>query len=241
MITRIRWAGLIVFAAIALPGACLAADSTTVAHRAGIGGQIGGSFFHLEDDYSVGALPRFDFEGHFRYAFGQSLRLQVAPGFTWSAYSDKETPPFTDSRFPEDRTKKEYLALLLPVSAQLQYTWRSGRWHYHLGAGPGIYRVLVENHRKPLEDPQTFKVHRGLYPGGTAEAGVERYFKALPSTSVELAIVEHFVLPVRDEQFPSGWNSNLAVFGARLGINYYWDPLAEKAKKTPDAGLPGIP
>ncbi len=239
MITRIRWAGLVVLAGLMAPQVSGAADSTVVAHRAGVGGQIGGSLFTMTEDYSTGAQPRFDFEGHFRYAFGQSWRLQLAPGFTWSAYSKEEPPPFTDIAFPADQTKEEYLALLLPVSAQLQYMWRSGRWHYHAGAGPGFYRVLVENHRKPLKDPQTFKVHRAIYPGFSAQVGVEKFFQALPSTSLELSLTNHFVFATNDEDFPTGWNSNLGALGLRLGISYYWDPLAEKAKKS-EPLLPGL-
>jgi hypothetical protein len=204
--------------------------------RGGVGGQIGGSYFVATQDYSTGALPRFDFAGHFRYVIAKGFRLQLSPGFSWSGYSKEESPPFTDFRFPADRTKEEYLTLLIPVSAQGQLTWDLGHWHWHLGAGPGIYRVLVENHRKTLEDPVTFRPHRGLYLGGSGELGVERFFKALPSTSVEFSVVGHYVNATRDDQFPTGWNSSLGAAAVRVGASYYFD--LQRAKKAPELPLP---
>jgi hypothetical protein len=200
--------------------------------RGGVGGLIGGSFFYSSDDYSKGALPRFDFSGQFRFIMRRSLRFQVSPGFTWSAYSKTEPPPFTDPAFPNDRTKEEYLALLNPVSAQLQLVWGRSTWLYHLGAGPGVYRLWVENHRKVLRDPQTFRLHRGAYYGFTIEAGVERFLKALPSTTIEVSAASHSVFSTRDDQFPTGWNSPAGAIALRAGTNYYFD--LNRPKKTPD-------
>ena len=40
--------------------------------------------------------------------------------------------------------------------------------------------------------------------------------------------VNHLVFAQRNEQFPSGYNSNLMATELRLGLNYYFDPLKEK-------------
>jgi hypothetical protein len=207
-----------------------------MAGRGGVGGLIGGSLFYASEDYSQGAQPRFDFNGQFRYFLSRGFRFQVSPGFTWSAYSKKEPPPFTDPKFPGDQTKEEYLALVVPVSAQLQMVWGKSQWVYHLGAGPGIYRVWVENHRKVLIDPVTLRLHRGAYLGWTAELGVERFLKALPNTSIEVSAAHHNVFATRDDQFPTGWNSPVGVIALRAGTNYYFD--LNRPKKAPD--LPGI-
>ena len=238
MVSRVRWLGIACLVGLLAPSICPAAESKGASPgRGGVGGQIGSALFFADQDYSKGALPRFDFAGHFRYVVARSLRLQVSPGFTWSGYSKEEVPPFTDPRFPQDQTKERYLTLLLPVSVQGQFTCDLGSWHWHLGAGPGLYRVLVENRRKVVEDPVTFRLHRGLYLGGSSELGVERFFKALPSTSVEFSIIEHYVSAVRDDQFPNGWNSNLGVAAFRVGANYYFD--LQRPKKAPELPLPG--
>jgi hypothetical protein len=247
MIMRVTWTGIVSLAVLgAVP--CLAQEPVTTATpaatvrtgpaagRGAVGGLIGGSYFYASEEYSKGALPRFDLSGQFRYAFSRHIRAQVSPGFTWSAYSKDEPPPFTDSRFPGDETKEDYLTLLIPVSAQLQMTWGRSPWLYHLGAGPGLYRVWVENHRKVLQDPQTDRPHRGLYTGFTAEIGAERFLKALPNTSIEVSAAHHYILAARDEQFPTGWNSTLGVVALRIGTNYYFDLM--RTKKEPELPLP---
>src|SRR6185369_4834441 len=211
-------------------------SSPRISGRGGVGGLIGGSKFYAADEYSQGALARFDFSGQFRYFFTPHLRFQASPGFTWSAYSKKEPPPFTDSAFPADATKEHYLALLVPITAQLQMVWGKSAWLYHLGAGPGIYRLWIENHRKVLVDPVTLRLHRGPYLGVAAEVGVERFLKALPNTSLEVSAIHHYVLAKRDEQFPTGWNSAVGVLGLRVGTNYYFD--VNRPKKRPDLPLP---
>ena len=196
--------------------------------RGGVGGSIGGSRFDLAQDYSKGSLPRFDFSGRYRYVFSHHWRFQISPGFTWSAYSKTEPAPFVDTAFPTKTTKEHYLTLMIPVSAQLQMTWGGRPWAYFLGAGPGVYRVWIENERKVLRDPESLRLHRGIYLGGTAELGVERFLKSLPNTSLEVSLAQHYVAATRDEQFPSGWNSSVGALALRVGGNYYFDPRREK-------------
>ncbi len=213
------------------------AASKSVAGRGGVGGLIGGSLFYSSKEYSQGALPRFDFSGQFRYIIRPGLRMQMSPGLTWSAYSKNDPPPFTDPAFPGDKTKENYLAILVPVSAQLQLVWGHDLWLYHVGAGPGVYRLWVENHRKVLIDPLSLRLHRGPYWGTTAEVGVEHFLKTLTNTSIEVSAAHHYVFSTRDDQFPTGWNSTLGAIALRVGTNYYFD--LNKPKKTSDLPLPG--
>lgn len=253
MMSRLGWAGIALLALlVAVPptasaqesASAAAADTTSkapavkagsVPGHAGVGGFIGGSYFVAAEDYSKGAQPRFDFAATLRYALADAWRLQVSPGFTWSAYSKEEPPPSLDPRFPGDLTKEEYITQVTPVTAQLQYLWRSGRTLWHLGAGPGLYRVTVQNRRKTLEDALTFADHKGVYLGGSAEFGFERFLRSLPTTSVEVVATNHFVLATRDDQFPTGWNSSLDVVALRVGMNYYFDVgiLDREARKLP--------
>lgn len=238
MIQRIGWVSLAVLVLLTVASTCLAADGEPAykAGKGGVGGQIGGSYFGFDrmfgngwfGDYSDGAMPRFAFAAQFRYVQSNHWRWQVSPGFTWSAYETGTPLPMTDLNAPADLTKDRTLTLLLPVTAQLQYVVRRGQWFYHAGLGPGVYRVWVQNHRKVLRDPETYDLHRGLYPGGAFELGAERFLKSITTTSVELTWVNHLVFAQRDDQFPSGFNSNLMAMEWRLGVNYYFDPLRQK-------------
>ena len=125
------------------------------------------------------------------------------------------------------------VALLLPMTFELQYLLHRGKWHYHLGAGPGVYRVWVENRRYVLKDPISFVPHRKLHPGVTGEIGVERFIKSMPSTSVEACVATHWVFAQDDEAYPAGYNSFLAATEIRIGANYYFD-MSRLAKKEPE-------
>ena len=235
-----------VLAMLTAASLCLAAEPAYGPGRGGIGAQLGVSSFRADrmlgnswfGDYSSGALPRPAFLGQFRYAFSRSFRAQFSPGLTWTAYKGDEPAPFEDPRFPGDVTKKETIALIVPLSAQLQYTLRHGWWLYHLGAGPGIYRVWIENRREVLKDRRSLRLHRGLYPGVSGELGAEIFLKSLPSTSVELSIGGDMAFAQRDEQFPLGFNSNVLAVGARIGGNYYFSPGERKKETSPTPATP---
>ncbi len=242
-------------ASLTIAAACLAADATPATPpvnpggnpgQGAIGGQLGGSTFALDrafsnnwfGDYSNGASPRLAFDAHWRYLIAKRWRAQLATGFVWTGYSAKHdvlgTPtypaPFVDPNDPTGGTvKKAYLSLVLPVSLQLQYLGRHGWWTYHVGAGPGVYRVWVENNRKVVKDPATLRLHRGIYPGGSAEIGFERFLKAMPSVSLDATIAGHFALSQRKHQFPSGYDTNVMATEFRIGGNYYFTPGPRKA------------
>ena len=231
MTSSLRGLGIAAVAVLGLASACLAADGYEQG-RGGIGGQIGVSSFRLDrvfgddwfGDYSAGAYMRLSFSGHWRYAMTPSFRWQIGPGYTWSAYKAEEPAPMVDPNFPDDPDKSDYLVQMIPVSAQLHYTYKNGGWVYYGGLGPGVYRVWVQNNRKVLKDPVSLKLHRGLYPGGSAQFGVERFLKSLPSSSVEFSLAGHLAFAQRDDQFPSGYNSNAMALTAHVGFNYYFVP-----------------
>lgn len=241
MIPRsIRWVSLAAMALLTVASACLAAegDPSYKPGSGGVGGQFGGSYFGVDrmvggewfGDYSHGAMPRFSFAGQFRYVHSRHLRWQFSPGFTWTSYRTATVIPFSDPNHPTTRVKDEMLTLMAPLTAQAQYVARRGQWFYHAGAGPGLYRIWIENERKVLMDPQSMKLHRGLYPGATFELGAERFLRRITTTSIEFAWVNHLVFAQRDEQFLRGFNSNLMATEFRVGLNYYFDPLRSKAK-----------
>ena len=229
---------------------CHAAEPTRDRLRAALGGMIGGSQIVADTDYSnrreptgeYGALdssPRFAFSSHFRYAFNSWLRGQVGPGFFWSGYQHSSPLPFTDPNFPNDTTKEKVITLVLPISAQLQFTHHRGPWIYHVGGGPGVYRVWVENRRKVLKDNFTKRLHRGTYPGVSGQFGVERFLTALPSVAMEVSAAGHWAFADRPEQFPLGFNSAVLGVELRVGASYYFDMArfqSRKTEATPPAG-----
>jgi hypothetical protein len=242
MIPRLQGVSVVAVAMLAVASVCLAAEPGYVPTKGGIGGQIGGSTFAFDrtfakSDYSRGAEPRFAFAAHFRYAMSPRWRWQVSPGFTWAGYTKKTPNPFVDPAFPEDQDKRNYLALIVPVSAQIQVTHREGRWLTYAGAGPGAYRILLENQRKLVKDPVSLKVHKGVYPGLSAQVGAERFFTDLPSTSFEMAVATHVAYAIRDDQFPSGYNNALTAVEVRLGVNYYF-PTGDKKKAESEPPRP---
>jgi hypothetical protein len=237
MIPRVRTASIALFAVLAVASPCLATVGMAPG-RGAIGGQVGGSVFWGGEDYSEGAKTRPALSAHYRYVINNRFRWQVGPGFTWAGYSKAVPMPVHDIAKPLDYWKNTNLTLVLPVSFQLQAMFHTKKWHYHAGAGPGVYRVWVENRREQLKDPVTFNVHSGLYAGFTAEAGVERFLKSLPSTSVEASLASHWIAAQRDAKFPSGYNSSLRVTELRVGANYYFD-MGRLGKKS--TALPTMP
>ncbi len=249
MIPRHCRVGLALLAALTVASACSAANSGPGIGpgRAGIGGQIGGGMFTPDralsstwfGDYSDGAEARFAFQGQWRYQFRPWMRAQLSAGFAWAGYEPRHAVPFPDPNFPTETVKRNYLTLLLPMSLQAQFLVKQGWWLYHVGAGPGVYRVWIENHRKVLRDPVSLDLHRGLYPGGSAEIGIERFLNSLPNTSLELAVSGNLALAQRKTQFPSGFDSNVMDVEFRIGGNYYFTPGVRKAP-TP-AATPTLP
>ena len=245
MIRRFRCVSVALSALLTAASVCLAAEPGYVPRKGGVGGGVGYSKFIKEGDYSEGATGRFSFSGAFRYVAGPHLRWQVSPGFTWSAYTVGSRAPFTDPQVPGDTTlagdpkKDQFLTLVAPVTAQIQITQRRGWWLYHLGAGPGLYRVWIQNHRKVLEDPVSHNRHKGLYLGATAELGAERFLRGLTTTSIEGVVAGHLILAQRDDQFPSGFDSSLVPLDFRLCLNYYFDMV--RPKKSIEPGVPPKP
>lgn len=243
MNTRVRLAGVAVLLSLACASVAFAqqADSTAAAPapstsgakpgRGSIGGQLGGAWILAEQDYSQGAQPRFSLSGQYGYVVSKHWRWQVSPYFAWNAYSVGERIPFRDANFPTDTTKDQILTQIAGGNAQLQYQTQRGRWLWHVGFGPSLYRVVVQNHRKVLKDPVTKDLHQGQYLGALAELGAEHFFKDLPNTSLEYTLGFQDVFAKRDEQFPSGFNGSVSFVEIRVGAHYYFD---FKSSKKPD-------
>ena len=239
MISRARLASVVVFLylAAAREGHAQTPDSIAtrgpLPGRGAIGGQIGGTWMYADGDYSEGSQPRFSFAGHFRYVISRGWGWQVSPYFTWAGYVSHAQAPYVDLNFPAGGTTKEkYLTQILGADTQLQWFTGKGRQRWHLGAGPSVYRVVVQNHRKVLKDPVSLELHSGSHMGANAELGMERFMKKLPNTSIELTAAWHMAFARDDVRFVSGWNGSPAVVEFRVGAHYYYDFRKPKPKST---------
>ena len=241
MIASIRRAGALSVLLLGLAGGAWAADADSsaapIGHtpgRGSIGGQIGGSLLAGNADYSKAAQPRFSFSGHFRYVISESSRWQLSPTYTWAAYANSEDIPFTDPNNPSDTKKDQVLTQMAGASIQYQMVWGRGQACWHLGAGPGVYRVWVQNRRKVLKDPLSKALHQGLHLGATAEMGYERFLKSLPNTSLEVTGAWHAAYARDDDKYPLGFNGNPMFAEIRVGGHYYF--AFDRSKKSEDAG-----
>lgn len=240
---RPRLASAFVLALLATASASHAQSPDSVATkgaitgRGGIGAQIGTSYIVGGPDYSDGAQPRFTFIGHFRYQINPTWGWQVSPYFTWNGYVSHQDAPFVDPNFPtEGLSKEDYLTYVRGAAAQAQWFKGTGRSRWHLGAGPAVYQVVVENHRKVLEDPTSHELHNGLHLGASFEFGYEKFLKKLPNTSIEGTVAWQMAFARSDNRFPEGWNGNPQLIEVRLGAHYYYD----FRKPKPTSNKPGL-
>jgi hypothetical protein len=204
--------------------------------RGAVGGEIGGSWILAGDDYAKHAQPRLSFLGSFRYVISPHWRWQVSPYFTWAAYRTGTPLPFVDGRFPEDTTRDNVLTQVAGGNGQLQLMGGSKKWIWHLGGGPALYRVVVQNRRRVLMDPHTERLHQGTYLGATAEWGIEHFLGSLPNTSLEWTVAYQSAFARRDAQFIEGFNGTPQAVEFRFGGHYYYDFKADK--KTGSTSLP---
>ena len=202
-------------------------------HRGSVGAQLGGSWILSDKDYSEGAQPRLSISGQFGYVVSPRWRWQVSPYFTWNAYRVGSRAPFADPNFPAVTTKDLYLTQIVGANAQLQRQFQRGKFLWHIGLGPSLYRVVVQDDRKVLKDPVTKDLHQGQYLGVMGELGVEHFFKVLDNTSLEYTVGWQHTFAKRDDQFPSGFNSGLSFVEVRVGAHYYFDFKDKKPGGTP--------
>jgi hypothetical protein len=205
--------------------------------RGAIGGQIGSSWIVAGGDYAKGSQPRLTFMGHFRYQSSTHWGWQVSPYFTWNGYVSHADAPYEDLNFPGEGTSKEfYLTQLIGADSQVHWFNTGGRTRWHIGLGPSVYRVVIENHRKVLKDPISLELHSGTHIGGSAEFGYEKFMGKLPNTSIELTAAWHIAFAKSEVRWQAGWNDNPQAIEFRIGAHYYYD----FRKPKPKSAKPGL-
>ena len=128
----------------------------------------------------------------------------MSPYFAWNSYRTGSVLPMIDPGFPSDRVKDAVLTQIVGGNGQLQLVGGRGGWRWHLGAGPAIYRVVVQNHRKVLKDPVSKDLHQGTYLGATAEYGMEHFLHSLTNSSLEWTVAYQTAFAKRRRALPLG-------------------------------------
>ncbi len=205
-----------------------AARSGSRAGRGSIGSQLGGAYIVSGGNYRENAEPRFSFAGSFRYVVSPALRWQVNPYFMWNAYKSDFFYRIPDLNYMNGPVQDDLLTQIVGASAQLQRVGGKGAWRWHLGAGPALYRVVLQNHRRVVKDPVSRALHQGTYLGATAEYGAERFLSSQPNVSLEGTLAYQTAFAKDDARFPSGFNGVPGAVEIRFGGNYYFDFKAPK-------------
>ena len=241
MISRVRLASLAFVLLVSSVTASFAqqSDSTTSVHPNGfrphfgaVGGQLGIADIVAGGDYANGAMPRLCFNGSFRYVASPHWGWQVNPYYSWVGYKTGVSSPIMDPAYPTEITKDHYLTQVMGANAQVMRFFHHGGWLWHIGAGPAVYRVLLEDNRTIIKDPTTFARHRATYMGATAEIGAEHFLKSLSTTSLEWTAGWHAAFAKDDTNFPNGFSDTPQVFELRFGGHYYFDLSAPKKSPT---------
>jgi hypothetical protein len=242
MFTSVRLAGVVFLLLLVSATASFSQqpDSAAAAHsgarpgRGAIGSQLGGAYILSGGDYATNAQPRFSFEGSFRYVITSGWRWQVSPYFAWNAYTSDLDHRIQDKNYIAYPIKDIVLTQIVGANGQVQRTGTMGLWKWHIGAGPAIYRVVVQNHRRTVKDPLTNANHQGTYLGATVEYGFERFLRSQPNVSLEWTAAYQTAFAKDDARFPSGFNGAPGAAEIRFGGHYYFD---FKAPKKP-GGIP---
>lgn len=245
MLTRVRLASVVfvLLSVLANTASAQAPDSARANNpmatgRGSIGGQAGLLWLIAGGDFSKGAQPRLSFSGHFRYMISPAWRWQVSPYFGWNAYRTGEPAPYPDLNHPADVDKDHMITEIAGGAAQLQRVSAHGRTRWHVGVGPAVYRIVVEDQRKVSADPLSLERHHTTHLGATAELGWERFMKALPNTSVEWTFAYQTAFAADKTKFPSGWNDSPGGVEFRLGAHYYYN--FDRNKKPAVSTKPGL-
>lgn len=242
MFTSVRLAGVVFLLLLASATVCYSQqpDSAKAARsgarpgRGSIGAQLGGAYIVSGEDYAKNAQPRFSFAGSFRYVVSPGWRWQVSPYYAWNAYAADLARPINDLNYQGVPIQDVVLTQIVGGNGQIQRSGGSGTMKWHIGAGPAIYRVVVQNHRRVVKDPATRAIHQGTYLGATVEAGFERFLRSQPNVSLEWTAAYQTAFARNDKLFPSGFSSEPGAVEIRFGGHYYFD---FKAPKKP-GGIP---
>ena len=208
------------------------------AGKGSLGGSLGVPTILATGELKRGQRPRIIGKGHFQYVMDNDWRLSFRGGFGWLGYSDKFNAPFLlqAAAAGGDSTRGDQLVILNPFTAVLTYTRRMSKsWQAFVGAGPGAYRVNIQNDHRTLFDPVTHSRYRYGSLGASGEGGMEYFLPANRNVSLEGVGTIHYLFKGNKDRFPSGYSGKHMFLDLSLGVNVYFRPLGAP---SPPATVP---
>ena len=229
MSVRTRWAVAVFLAAAA------ATVSNAYAQpkpgQGSLGARIGIPYFLSDFDTKDAQRPRLLASANFGYRFSPNWRLMTDFGFGWVIYKDDAPLPYkvvnsTDSV----SVKQDLMTKIVPINATLIHTFNGNarKWSPYAGAGLTINRMEIDNQRRKIQDPATFKPWVNWAPGVHALLGQEYFIPANQNVSLDFSLRYTYLFSENKEDFPSGFTGNDSFISAAFGVNVHFWPLGTK-------------
>jgi hypothetical protein len=207
-----------------------------------IGMRIGAPYFLSDSDTKLGQKPRPLFSANFGYRFSPGWRLMTDFGFGWVVYKDDEPAPYkvvneTDSV----STRQDLMTKIVPIDATLIRNLNADakKWSPYVGVGITINRMEIDNQRRKIQDPATFKPWVDWAPGIHAILGQELFIPAKPTVALDFSIKYTYLFSKNEKDFPSGFTENDAFLAFNFGVNvHFWPggkPVEVAPAPTPEA------
>ncbi len=103
--------------------------------------------------------------------------------------------------------KQDLMTKIVPVDATLIHVFDGDakKWSPYIGAGLSITRMEIDNQRRKIQDPATFKPWINWAPGVHAMVGEELFLQSNENVSLDFSIRYTYLFSENTEDFPSGF------------------------------------
>jgi len=231
---RPRWALAALAAGLfAVPSVVQAEE---IPGKGSVGGTIGFPIILATGELKQGQMPRLMGKANFQYVINKDWRTSFKFGYGWFGWSDKFNAPFIlqAAEAGGDTTKGDQLLILNPFTATMQYTHElSKNWLAWVGAGPGVYRVNIQNDHRTIYDPVTHERFKFGSFGVSGTAGAEYFIPANKNVSLLGSATIDYLFNSNTEKYPSGYSGKYMFMDLSIGVNVYFKPLGAKSAPTP--------
>jgi len=226
---RARWAIAVLLAATA------ATVSNAYAQpkpgQGSLGARIGVPYFLSDFDTKDGQKPRLLASANFGYRFSPNWRLMTDFGFGWVVYKDDAPLPYKVTNSTDSiQVKQDLMTKIVPVDATLIHVFDGDakKWSPYIGAGLSITRMEIDNQRRKIQDPATFKPWINWAPGVHAMIGEELFLQSNENVSLDFSIRYTYLFSENTEDFPSGFTGKDSYLNASFGVNVHFWPGGKK-------------
>jgi len=230
---RTRWAVAVFLAATA------ATVSNAYAQpkpgQGSLGARIGVPYFLSDFDTKDGQKPRLLATANFGYRFSPNWRLMTDFGFGWVVYKDDAPLPYKVTNSTDSiQVKQDLMTKIVPINATLIHVFdgNAKKWSPYVGAGVTINRMEIDNQRRKIQDPATFKPWINWSPGVHAILGQELFLQSNENVSLDFAVRYTYLFSENAEDFPSGFTGNDSHLDATFGVNVHFWPGGKKPVET---------